>query len=118
MIIVLLLSTNYFSINIENTHLNFLDILLKEKIFQVIFTVLCFLFIINGSNLIDGFNGLLGIHLITINLILLFINLLFPYIKFICQSFKSFFDLIFVRSSSLSKIFSTSTAFATNYFRT
>ena len=77
MIIVLLLSTNYFSINIENTHLNFLDILLKEKIFQVIFTVLCFLFIINGSNLIDGFNGLLGIHLITINLILLFINLIY-----------------------------------------
>ena len=77
MIIVLLLSTNYFSINIENTHLNFLNILLKEKIFQVIFTVLCFLFIINGSNLIDGFNGLLGIHLITINLILLFINLIY-----------------------------------------
>ena len=36
MIIVLLLSTNYFSINIENTHLNFLNILLKEKIFQVL----------------------------------------------------------------------------------
>ena len=35
MIIVLLLSTNYFSINIENTHLNFLDILLKEKYFKL-----------------------------------------------------------------------------------
>ena len=77
MIIVLLLSTNFFSINIENTHLNFLNVLLKEKIFQVIFTVLCFLFIINGSNLIDGFNGLLGIHLIIINLILLSINLIY-----------------------------------------
>ena len=33
------------------------------------------LFIINGSNLIDGFNGLLSIHLIIINLILLFLNL-------------------------------------------
>ena len=37
--------------------------------------MLCFLFIINGANLIDGFNGLLVINLIIINSILLFINL-------------------------------------------
>ena len=34
-----------------------------------------FLFIINGANLIDGFNGLLAINLIIINSFLLYINL-------------------------------------------
>ena len=36
---------------------------------------MCFLFIVNGANLIDGFNGLLTINLIIINSVLLFINL-------------------------------------------
>ena len=36
---------------------------------------MCFLFITNGSILIDGFNGLLTIHLLIINSILFFINL-------------------------------------------
>jgi UDP-N-acetylmuramyl pentapeptide phosphotransferase/UDP-N-acetylglucosamine-1-phosphate transferase len=37
---------------------------------------LCFLFIINGSNLIDGFNGLLGIHSLVIFIVLFAINLI------------------------------------------
>ena len=36
---------------------------------------LCFLFVINGANLIDGFNGLLTINLIIINIILAYINI-------------------------------------------
>ena len=36
---------------------------------------MCFLFIINGSNLIDGFNGLLVIHLLIINLVILSLNI-------------------------------------------
>ena len=35
---------------------------------------MCFLFIINGANLIDGFNGLLGLHSLIIFSILLLIN--------------------------------------------
>ena len=34
-----------------------------------------FLFVINGANLIDGFNGLLAINLIIINIILTYINI-------------------------------------------
>ena len=45
-------------------------------IFALFFIILCFLFIINGSNLIDGFNGLLSIHAIIIFSILFFINLI------------------------------------------
>ena len=37
--------------------------------------MLCFLFIVNGANLIDGFNGLLAIHFLIINSIFLLINL-------------------------------------------
>ena len=37
---------------------------------------MCFLFIVNGANLIDGFNGLLSIHVLVIFGILLGINLI------------------------------------------
>ena len=47
---------------IERISLEYLNHLLKIDIFSLFFVCLCFLFIINGSNLIDGFNGLLGIH--------------------------------------------------------
>jgi len=40
------------------------------------FICLCFLFIINGANLIDGFNGLLGIHSLIIFIVLFAINLI------------------------------------------
>ena len=39
------------------------------------FVLLCFLFVINGANLIDGFNGLLAMNLIIINVILTYINI-------------------------------------------
>ena len=48
---------------------------MSYNLFSSIFVLLCFLFIINGSNLIDGFNGLLAINLIIINSILTYLNL-------------------------------------------
>ena len=63
-------------IYIEKSGLQFLNNLLEIDIFALIFVILCFLFIVNGSNLIDGFNGLLGIHSIIILLVLFFINLI------------------------------------------
>ncbi len=65
----------YLPIQINNIDLIFLKSWLNNKIFSSIFITLCFLFIINGANLIDGFNGLLTINLIIINSILLYINL-------------------------------------------
>ena len=47
---------------------------MKNSIFSMFFVIICFLFIINGANLIDGFNGLLAIHLLIINTILMFLN--------------------------------------------
>ncbi len=75
MIFFLLLFIIYFSVKINYIDLNFLNIWFQNKIFSVFFVLICFLFIINGANLIDGFNGLLAIHALIINSILLFINL-------------------------------------------
>ena len=66
----------YNGLYIERSGLEFLDYFLRIDIFSIIFVTLCFLFIINGANLIDGFNGLLSIHSIIILSILLIINLI------------------------------------------
>ena len=75
MIVILLLFIIFFSINIRSVDLIFLNTWMTNSIFATFFILLCFLFIINGANLIDGFNGLLAIHLLTINIVLLFLNL-------------------------------------------
>ena len=76
MIILLITLVIYNDFYIEKSGLEFLNHLLKIDIFSLFFICLCFLFIINGSNLIDGFNGLLGFHALTIFIILLVINLI------------------------------------------
>ena len=59
---------------IEKFTVGYLDTLMQIDIFALFFICLCFLFIINGANLIDGFNGLLGIHALIIFLTLFLIN--------------------------------------------
>jgi UDP-GlcNAc:undecaprenyl-phosphate GlcNAc-1-phosphate transferase len=75
MLIILIACINIFSIQISRSGLEFLDYWLENSIFQVCFVLLCFLFIINGANFVDGFNGLLAIHFLIINSIFLLINL-------------------------------------------
>ena len=62
-------------IKILNIDIPFLIFLMSNHMFSSIFVLLCFLFVINGANLIDGFNGLLTINLIIINIILTYINM-------------------------------------------
>lgn len=76
MLIFTFLLIYLLDITILNTQLNFLNNLIgSHKIISIIFVGLCLLFIINGCNFIDGFNGLLIIHSIIILSILYFINL-------------------------------------------
>jgi UDP-N-acetylmuramyl pentapeptide phosphotransferase/UDP-N-acetylglucosamine-1-phosphate transferase len=72
-LITLIISNEFY---IEKTGIAFLDNLLEIDIFALFFVCLCFLFIINGSNLIDGFNGLLSIHSLIILINLAIINYL------------------------------------------
>jgi len=75
MIVSLLTLIYFLPIKIFNLDIPFLIPLMNFNFFSSIFVLLCFLFIINGANLIDGFNGLLTINLIIINIILTYINL-------------------------------------------
>ena len=75
MIFLLFLAIYFLPIKILNIDIPFLSFLMTSHIFSSIFVLLCFLFIINGANLIDGFNGLLTINLIIINIILTYINI-------------------------------------------
>jgi len=76
MIIFLIFLIIFHEFKIERISLEYLDHLIKIDIFALFFVCLCFLFIINGSNLIDGFNGLLSIHSLIIFGILSLINLI------------------------------------------
>ena len=62
-------------IKIFNIDVPFLTPFMSSPFLSSIFVLLCFLFVINGANLIDGFNGLLTINLIIINSILTYINI-------------------------------------------
>ena len=62
-------------LKIFNIDIPILIPLMSSHMFSSIFVLLCFLFVINGANLIDGFNGLLTINLITINIVLAYINI-------------------------------------------
>ncbi len=72
MLTILITNNDFY---VERTGLEFLNRLLTIDIFSLIFISLCFLFIINGSNLIDGFNGLLSIHSLIIIIVLFIINI-------------------------------------------
>ena len=75
MIIFLIILVKYNNFYIDKTGINFLNNWLEgSEIFSLIFVCLCFLFIINGANLIDGYNGLLGFHSLIILTNLFFIN--------------------------------------------
>ena len=75
MIFLLFTFIHILPIKILNIDIPFLIPLMSSQIFSSIFVLLCFLFVINGANLIDGFNGLLTINLIIINIILTYINI-------------------------------------------
>jgi UDP-GlcNAc:undecaprenyl-phosphate/decaprenyl-phosphate GlcNAc-1-phosphate transferase len=73
-LIILVISNNLY---INKTGIAILNIWLENSdLFSLFFICLCFLFIINGSNLIDGYNGLLGFHALIITTNLFFVNYL------------------------------------------
>ena len=74
MILFLLILIHFIPIKIFNIDIPILSSLLKNNFFSSLFLLLCFLFVVNGANLIDGFNGLLTMNLIIMNIILIYIN--------------------------------------------
>ena len=75
MVLLLFAFIHVLPIKILNVDISILKFMMDNRLFSSIFTLLCFLFVINGANLIDGFNGLLTINLLIINIVLAIINL-------------------------------------------
>jgi len=70
-ILVIFLSVYFSNIEIVSTKINFFDYLLMNKIVNIVFTTFCILIVINGTNFIDGLNGLvIGYYLIVVIILL------------------------------------------------
>ena len=66
---------SYFNLSIDDLRVDFLNLLLQDKYFNLFFILFCFLVLINGSNFIDGNNGLsIGYYFIIFFIIFLLIN--------------------------------------------
>jgi len=65
----------FFNLKIYSVQFYNIDKFLNSsQIYSFIFSTICIVFLINGSNFIDGFNGLLGLHSSIIIFILSIIN--------------------------------------------
>jgi UDP-N-acetylmuramyl pentapeptide phosphotransferase/UDP-N-acetylglucosamine-1-phosphate transferase len=75
-ILFLFLFVFYYDLSINDVRVDFINLLLLNKYFNIFFVLFCFLVLINGSNFIDGNNGLsIGYYsLIFIVLVLLLKN--------------------------------------------
>ena len=84
----------YYDLSISNVRVFFLDYFLENKIFSYFFVTFCLLIVVNGSNFIDGLNGLsLGYYTI-ITGILLYLNLYDNFLNL--NIFLSIYLIIFV----------------------
>ena len=73
--ILIFLSVVLLDLKILSSRIFYFDNFLEISTFNVFFTTFCLLILINGSNFIDGLNGLLLIYMTTVIFILLDLNL-------------------------------------------
>ena len=57
-VIFVLFTVFFFDIKIQETRIEFLDLLLNNFLFQIFFTSFCILTVLNGFNFLDGFNAI------------------------------------------------------------
>jgi len=74
--ILIILFVLVFDFRIISSRIELFDILLNNKIFAILFSSFCLLILINGSNFIDGLNGLLISCAIIIIFMLIKLNLI------------------------------------------
>ncbi len=74
-ILVLLVFIYFENLSINTFSLDFIDNLLKNNLFNITLTVFCFATLLNGSNFLDGLNGLLSGYYILVLLSLVYIYL-------------------------------------------
>ena len=75
-ITLIFFSVIFLNLEILSSRIIFFDSLLEEKIFNIFFTSFCMLVLLNGSNFIDGLNGLLITYTTIVIIILFKLNLI------------------------------------------
>jgi len=74
--VLIILFVLIFDLRINSSRVELFDIILNNKFFAIFFSSFCLLILINGSNFIDGLNGLLISYTIIIFLMLNKLNLI------------------------------------------
>ena len=74
--LLIILFVTIFDLKIISSRVELFDIILNNKFFAIFFSAFCLLILINGSNFIDGLNGLLISSTIIILLMLTKLNLI------------------------------------------
>jgi len=64
----------FLKVSIFSTKIFFIDFLIQNKIFAILFTTFCMLILINGSNFLDGVNTLVCGYYILVLLVVLYIG--------------------------------------------
>tara|TARA_B100000963_G_scaffold357051_1_gene378398 strand:+ start:1947 stop:2960 length:1014 start_codon:yes stop_codon:yes gene_type:complete len=75
-ILLIFISVMLLDLEIISSRINFFDHFIKIKTINIIFTSFCVLILLNGSNFIDGLNGLLTIYMSIVITALLKLNLI------------------------------------------
>ena len=71
-IIMIIFFLSIIGIEIKNTRIEYLDIIISNKIVNIIFVGFCLIVLVNGGNFIDGLNGLLLKYFLIVYLFILF----------------------------------------------
>ena len=96
-ITIVFFSVIFLDLEILSSKLIFFDYLLKNSVFNIFFTSFCLLILINGSNFIDGLNGLLLSYMSFIIFILLKLGLLNElFINYDLINYLIFFIIIII----------------------
>ena len=74
-ILIISIFVIYEDFAISDTRIDLIDSILDEKLINIVFTSFCILILINGSNFIDGLNGLVTGYYILITLMIVNLNL-------------------------------------------
>ncbi len=74
--VLIILFVIIFDVRVNSSRVELFDIILNNKVFAILFSSFCLLILINGSNFIDGLNGLLISCTIIIFLMLNKLNLI------------------------------------------
>ena len=105
-IIILIIFVFFSKLSVLPTRIEFIDKIFSYPILNYIFTVFCLMVLINGSNFIDGLNGLLVGYFLTVLFFIYYLDLLnFSDLKNFKELFLFITILFFIVMNFTNKLF-------------